>query len=76
MKDVVFLIIVTPTGKHNLRQRMPAKDGQEAYELDRGLFDTHAKALEGMDRIVKPQTSYFNKDGEPLHNVPPTARKD
>ncbi len=64
MRDAVFLIIVTPEGKHRLRYR-DAKG-----EHDKGLYNTHAEALDAMNRIIKPQTSYFNKDGEPLHDVP------
>lgn len=71
MQDIVFLIIETPNGKHRLRQR--AKDVLgKPMEIDHGLYDTHALALEAMDRIIKPKTSYFNKDGEPLHDVPST----
>lgn len=64
MKDAVFIIKVTPAGKHRLLYRPGIS------EFDKGLYDTHAQALEAMDRIIKPKTSYFNKDGEPLHDVP------
>ena len=71
MKDAVFLIIETPNGKHRLRQRMGYGDGTgNELEVDHGLYDTHALALEAMDRIIKPKTTYFNKDGVQLRDVP------
>ena len=57
MKDAVFIIKVTPGGKHRLLYR------DANGEHDKGLYDTYDLASEAMGRIIKPKTYYFNKDG-------------
>ena len=67
MTDPTFTIQFTPHKKHRLKQFI---DGQE---IDRGLFDTHALALDGIHIILNPPPlAHFGKDGEPLHDVPTT----
>lgn len=55
MTEIVYTIIHMPTGKHHL------KEG----ELTRGFFDTHELAVAGMKRLIKPEITNFDKDGNP-----------
>lgn len=65
MRETVFLIQVTPSGKHRLLQRMI--DGEDQpFEQERGLYDTHAQAMEAMDRIIKPVTTHYDANGDEI----------
>ena len=65
MTEIVYIIIHTPDDKHRLIQRMIDGEGQP-IEVDRGLYASPELAIAAMRRIIKPETTYFDKDGEKI----------
>lgn len=67
MTEPVFSIQLTPQKMHRLRQSVEASSGG-MMEVDRGLYKTHADALDAIDIILNPRPiAYFDKDGAPIH---------